>query len=125
MKESSFVVFQCIRKPRRYIHEVFPSDICKNCKDKFFCYSWHQKYNWKKYAQKLDENVLKEVARKYGYEVLKITRFKRKDRVRLVKENYVMTLDLKKKIEEISVGEMEDILSGVWYWIYGSGDREA
>jgi len=52
----------------------------------------------------------KEIAEKHGYKIEKITRFRHRDRIRLSKENLTITLYLKKKLEQLTVEELEQIL---------------
>jgi len=53
------------------------------------------------------EERLEEIAKKHGYRVRKITRFKHRDRITLEKPNLTITLYLRTKLENIPENELE------------------
>jgi len=54
---------------------------------------------------------LEEIARRRGYKVSRIVRFKHRDRVVLEKPDFKVTLYLTKKLEELSEEELLSVLS--------------
>ena len=50
----------------------------------------------------MNEEELKQIAEKYGFKLGKVTRFKRRDRVKIVQSNLTLTVNLRRHLEETS-----------------------
>lgn len=50
----------------------------------------------------MNENELKETIAKYGYNLEKVTKFKTHDRLRVVRCDLIITINLRKHLEDLS-----------------------